>query len=45
MTMQSEGSNHEQLQQAWDYLSRVAKVDAANDRYRKLLDRYQSLSN
>jgi len=43
MTMQSQGSNQLQLNEAWDYLSRVAKIDAANDRYRKLLDRYQSL--
>ena len=44
MTMQANGSNQSQLREAWDYLSRVAKLDAANDRYRKLLDRYQGLS-
>jgi len=43
MTMQSQGNNQTQMKEAWDYLNRVAKLDAANDRYKKLLDRYQSL--
>ena len=43
MAMQSEGVDQQHMDDARIYLGRVAAVDAENDRYRKLMDRFQGL--
>lgn len=43
MAMQANGVNQQQLDEVRGFLNRVAAVDVGNERYRKLLDRFQGL--